>query len=301
MRRDRSSLTAIGIAIVRAIESERPAEERICYDPYARQFVSGFFFHLVRLFEKLGYAEIRGPGVMGFLTARERHIDEFLQANLAKGLEQLVILGAGLDARAYRFEQLSRGVRVFEVDHPASQRSKIARVKKVFGQLPAHVTYVAVDFNSQALGERLLESGYDESRKTLFIWQGVTQYLTPAAVDATLACIAAHSPAGSAVIFDYMYPTLLDGTIRRGEVAKMRGDPWLSQEALVFGIPEGTATEFLEQRGFTDVRDADHAVLQRTCFQGPAAKRTVAYGYAIVSAVVGPPPQRRAAANEKGP
>src|SRR5512139_3468212 len=106
MRTKQSSMTASGIAIVRAIESERPEDERICYDPYARKMVNSGLFHLVNFFEKLGYGELRGPGVMGFLAVRERYIDDYLEECLAEGIEQLVILGAGFDARAYRFEGL---------------------------------------------------------------------------------------------------------------------------------------------------------------------------------------------------
>ena len=288
MRKNQSSLTAVGIAIVRGIESEKPEDKRICYDPYARQFVHPFLYTFVRFFDRIGYSDVKGPGVMGFLTVRERHIDEHLKTCLAYGLEQLVILGAGYDARAYRFDELKNGVRVFEVDHPASQADKLSKLKQVFGSQPAHVVYVPVDFNTQSLGQRLAESGYDESLKTLFIWQGVTQYLTPQAVDDTLAFIAEHSGPGSSVIFDYMYPTLLDGTIKRGEVANMRGKRWVSGEMMTFGIPEGQVTEFLEQRGFTDVLDADYKYLHDTYFTGENAKRTVAYGYAIASAVVKP-------------
>jgi len=285
MRKNQTSMTAIGIAILRGIESEKPAGERLCYDPYARQFVNPALYRLVRFFDKIGYSERKGPGVTGFLAVRERHIDEFLQQNLAEGVQQVVILGAGLDARAYRFEAL-KSIKVFEVDHPASQASKIEKVRRVFGELPAHVTYVAVDFNTQTLAKRLPECSYDETRRTLFIWQGVTQYLTPEAVDSTLAFIASHSATGSAVVFDYMYPTLLDGTVKRGEVANMRSRRWASGEALVFGIPEGTVTEFLELRGFTDVQDADHEFLRATYLTGPNAGRTIADGYAIASAVV---------------
>jgi len=286
MRKNQSSLTAVGIAIVRGIESEKPAEVRICYDPYARQFVHPFLYKFVRFFDKIGYSEIKGPGVMGFLTVRERHIDEYLKSCLDGGLEQLVILGAGYDARAYRFEELKKGIKVFEVDHPASQGTKLEKLKQIFGSLPAHVVFVPVDFNTQRLDQRLFESGYDESLKTLFIWQGVTQYLTPAAVDSTLAFIADHSGPGSAVIFDYMYPTLLDGTIKRGEVSNMRRRRWVSGEMMTFGIPEGAVTQFLKQRGFTQVRDADAKYLHDTYFTGENAKRTVTYGYAIASAVV---------------
>jgi len=286
MRKNQTSMTAIGIAIMRGVESEKPEGERLCYDPYARKFVNGALYNLIRFFDKLGYGEKKGPGIMGFLAARERHIDEFLKEQLQAGAEQVVILGAGLDARAYHIDELKK-IRVFEVDHPASQASKMEKVNQVLGELPAHVTYVPIDFNSQTLEKRLPESGYDASRKTLFIWQGVTQYLTPAAVDSTLAFISQHSPSGSSVIFDYMYPTLLDGTIKRGEVANMRSRRWASGEMLVFGIPEGTVTAFLEQRGFTGVKDADHKFLHDAYFHGVNASRTVAYGYAIASAMVG--------------
>lgn len=288
MRKNQSSMSALGIAIVRGIESEKPEDQRICYDPYARQFVHPLLYKFVRFFDRIGYSEIKGPGVMGFLVARERHIDEYLKTCLANGLEQLVILGAGYDARAYRFEELKQGVKVFEVDHPASQATKLEKLDQIFGSRPVHVTFVPVDFNTQSLDQRLFEAGYDEGLKTLFIWQGVTQYLTPEAVDSTLECIAEHSGPGSAVIFDYMYPTLLDGTIQRGEVTNMRSKRWFSGEMMRFGIPEGTVTEFLEQRGFTQVHNADAKYLHGNYFKGENASRTVAYGYAIASAVVRP-------------
>jgi methyltransferase (TIGR00027 family) len=281
-------MTAIGIAIVRAIESEKPEAERICFDPYARHFVNGFLFHFVRFFDRLGYSEKRGPGVMGFLTVRERHIDEYLKTCLANGVQQVVILGAGYDSRAYRFEEFKRGVKVFEVDHPATQQAKLKRLEKIFGVVPSYVMYVPIDFNTQTLEQRLGECGYDKQVKTLFIWQGVTQYLTPEGVDSTLAFVVNHSASGSSIIFDYMYTSLLDGTVKHGEVSKMRRDRWLSNEVLAFGIPEGTIASFLEQRGFTQVHDADFRYLHDMYFVGVNAKRTVADGYAIVSAVVKP-------------
>jgi methyltransferase (TIGR00027 family) len=286
MRKNQTSSSAIGIAIVRAIESERPEGERVCYDPYARRMVSEALYRMVRLFERAGWGERKGPGVMGFLVARERHIDEFLLARLKDGLQQLVILGAGLDMRAQRFEALKRGVKVFEVDHPASQRAKLAKLERVFGERPAHVAYTAIDFNTQTLEERLPAEGYDPALKTLFIWQGVTQYLTPAGVDRTLAFIAGCSAPGSAVIFDYIYTAALDGTIQRGEVRHMNRRRWIFGEPLTFGIAEGAAKEFLEQRGFRDVHDADNVELHDRYFTGVSAARTVAYGYGIVSAVV---------------
>jgi methyltransferase (TIGR00027 family) len=285
VKRNRSSLTAAGIAIVRAIESEKPAGERVCFDPYARRFVSPALLYFVKLFAVLGYADWKGPGVWEFLAARERYIDDCLETCLDEGLDQLVILGAGYDARAYRFEALKTGMKVFEVDHPSTQAVKLKKLAAIFGARPAHVTYVPLDFNEQTLAERLFASGYDERRKTLFIWQGVTQYLTPAAVDDTLAFVAGHSGPGSGVIFDYMDATLLAGAPRHGEVSNMRRYRRLSGEGLVFGIPIGSIQAFLEERGFTQVQNADHVALEKAYYSGNRQRR-VADGYAIVSAVV---------------
>ncbi len=285
MRKSQSSMTAIGIAIVRGMESEKPEADRICYDPYARQLVNGALYYFVKFFDRLGYSERRGPGVMGFLTVRERHIDAYLKTCLANGVQQAVILGAGYDARAYRFEEFKRGVKVFEVDHPATQQAKLKRVRKIFGEVPAYVTYVPIDFNTQTLEQRLPECGYDESAKTLFIWQGVTPYLSLEAVESTLAFVVQHSAPDSAIIFDYMYTSLLDGSVKHGEVSQMRRNRWLSHETLAFGFPKGTITSFLEQRGFMQVLDANCRYLHDTYFTDSNAKRTVADGYAIASAV----------------
>ena len=134
---------------------------------------------------------------------------------------------------------------------------------------------------------RLLECGYNEGLKTLFIWQGVTQYLTPAAVDDTLAFVAGCSGPGSSIIFDYMDATLLRGAPRHGEVRNMRRYRGLTGEGLAFGIPIATIESFLEERGFTQVKNADHVTLE-AAYYGGSRPRRVADGYAIVSAVVRP-------------
>jgi O-methyltransferase involved in polyketide biosynthesis len=85
MRKSQSSLTAIGITIVRAIESAKPETERICYDPYARHFVNGALYHFVKFFDRLGYSERKSSGVTGFLTVRERHIGAHAQRTVADG------------------------------------------------------------------------------------------------------------------------------------------------------------------------------------------------------------------------
>jgi len=281
MRKNQSSLTAAGIAIVRAVESEKPADERICYDPYARQFIPVWMYCILGFFIKSGYAELRGPGVNGFLIARERYIDDVLRDFINQGLQQLVILGAGYDSRAYRFDLPGR-VKTFEVDHPVTQTDKLEKVQKVFGRNPEHITYVPVDFNTQTLSERLFSSGYDPGLISLFIWQGVTMYLTPEAIDTTLAFIVKSAAPGSAIVFDYVYRAVLDGIQKQSEISGMRRYRFMTGEGLTFGIPEGTAEAFLRRRGFQQVKDITTDELKAAYFTGKNASRKVAGGYGIV-------------------
>ncbi len=143
--------------------------------------------------------------MQSYILYRCRFFDDYLQKCLASGTTQVVILGAGLDSRAYRGEFPASGVKAFKVDHPATQREKIKVVKKLFGKLPEHIAYVPVDFTDETL-DQLLAFGYDPAHKTLFLWEGVTYYLKAKAVDDILTWIALHTAENSAVIFDYKYP-----------------------------------------------------------------------------------------------
>ncbi len=286
MRKNQASITAAGIAVLRAIESSKPQDERVCYDPYARQFIPGWFYWMCRIFTSTGYAELRGPGVQGFLAARERYIDDFLIDRLAGGLDQIVLLGAGYDSRPYRFEGLKQSGKVFEVDYPATQSVKIATLRQILGEIPAHVVFVDIDFNSQSLEQRLTDCGYDPVLKTLFIWQGVTYYLTPEAVDSTLAFIAHRSGTGSSIVFDYIDQSVLQGGGRHGEVSNMRRYRGLTGEGMIFGIPDGTIESFLAERGFAQVKNISSTDLHRLYFNGKRQKRKVVPGYGIVTAVV---------------
>jgi methyltransferase (TIGR00027 family) len=286
MRRNQTSLTAAGIAIARGVESEKPEGERICYDPYARQFVPGWLYTTLAFFIRSGYAARRGPGVGEFLLARERYVDDVLQEYLNKSLQQLVILGAGYDSRAYRFDRIKTQVKVFEVDHPATQADKVARVQAVFGQIPGQVTFVPVDFNTQTLEVRLPESGYDPGLKTLFIWQGVMMYLTSQAVDGTLRFVVQNSAPGNAIVFDYIYRRALKEVREHGEIRNMRRYRFMTGEGLTFGIEEGTIETFLKERGFETVRDMDVQGLKQAYFTGKNTGRKIASGYGIVVAVV---------------
>lgn len=282
---DKSSTTAQGIALLRYLETNRPADERVFEDPYAELFVGPMMKLLAKLFSNPQAMERRGRGLVGFIAARERHIDEFTKARLAEGIRQVVILGAGYDARALRIPGMEEA-RVFEVDQPATQAIKRDRLESALGHLlPKNLTLVPVDFNKQSLGKQLGKAGYDPHQQTLFIWQGVVYYITPQAVDATLKFIAERSAPGSAVIFDYSPPAYLSDTTR-GEIKRMRAMQNFTGERLAFGIPFDQIETFLTERGFTDIHNYTADDFKRLYFHGKNAERNISPGYAIVDARV---------------
>jgi methyltransferase (TIGR00027 family) len=131
------------------------------------------------------------------MIVRTRFIDEALARAVAAGAAQVVILGAGFDSHAYRCQELLAGVSVFEVDRPTTQALKRERVNAVLGSPPVNLTYVAIDFQHEDLGDVLRRHGYDRSLRTFFILEGVTMYLPEDALRGTLRFVAAHPPAAA--------------------------------------------------------------------------------------------------------
>jgi len=289
MTKRRPSFTAEIDAVIRCVETEKPADKRLCYDPLARGFIGpgltllGLLAPIKKL--ALWYLDRRHPCLFDCIVARTRYVDEYVMACIDEGVQQLVNLGAGYDSRAYRIKGLKDGnVKVFEVDLPATQKLKKERVRRMLGSLPRNVVYVSIDFNSEKLSEKLLHCGYDKDLKSLFIWEGVTPVLTAEAVDETLHFIAGNSGAGSSIIFNYILKSVVDGTCQH-EHAKVikeafnRGgilDFHASKgEGLKFGIEEGTIEEFLLERGFYQIKDISGDYYQETYFKGPNSARKV--------------------------
>ena len=223
--------------------------------------------------------------MQGYVVCRCRYFDDFLDECLRSGTSQVVILGAGLDSRAYRGRLLDERVTTFEVDHPATQADKTDRVKELLGAMPAHVSYVPIDFNEETL-DKLVAEGFDRSQKSLFIWEGVTYYLNADAVDATLRWIASNAARGSAIVFDYVRASALTARHQRGEISRMQRYRHLTGEGLVFGVGEGQVQDFLAARGFVNVVDVGAAELERLYCTGPNEGRAVADVYSIVHADV---------------
>lgn len=158
--------------------------------------------------DRLGYEMLTATATV--LVTRTVVIDDAVRA--ARN-SQLVVLGAGLDARAWRMTELS-DVAVFEVDHPASQQDKRERADGL-EPVAKSLTYVPVDFGRDALGAALAGAGHDSAVATTWVWEGVLPYLTQPEVDSTLAVVAGRSAPGSRLIATYPVPYRLSGMGRR--------------------------------------------------------------------------------------
>ena len=194
-----------------------------------------------------------------FIAARSRFSEDTLTACVGRGVRQVVVLGAGLDTFSLRNPHAGLGVRVFEVDYPATQGWKRERLKQAGLAVPASLTFAPVDFERQSLADGLKTAGFQADRPSFFQWLGVVPYLTREAVAATLDFIA-RVP-NSEVVFDYAEPIENYPAERRENVmataakAAARGEPWLS----LFDPVE--LSEMLRKRGFGIVEDLGLAEL----------------------------------------
>jgi len=268
--RNTYSRTAQSMAVLRAIEYQgRTEPQRILSDPWAWQFIPSVWWRLAAGFpltSRLVSTCIRLwiPGAQEYALVRAKFVDEGTTRLAHDGLEQLVLLGAGFDTTVFRLREELKQVRVFEVDHPATQRVKLAKL--AHQPLPVPVRFVTVDFERESFVQQLQKAGFDPRRRTLLTWLGVSYYLTPAAVNKTLGQVADLLQSGSRFIFDFVPPeaqsgAMADKALQSGlREASRLGEPFLC------GLDPNTLPNWLAQFGFRQLGCYDHAWLhQRYC------------------------------------
>ena len=167
-----------------------------------------------------------------YFAFRHRFSEERMQSALDRGVDQVVLLGAGLDSFALRHPQVPTSIHFVEIDHPDSQRWKLERIASLGLRTPG-VHYVPVDFSTQSLEKELLAAGVDARRPAFFAWLGVSQYIAEEASHQTLSLVARHA-AGSEIVFDVILPASEQPPDERAmsrasaEVSAARGEPWVS-------------------------------------------------------------------------
>jgi methyltransferase (TIGR00027 family) len=275
MKEGQASSTAEYMALFRALETTEAPSRRLFEDRFAATFLTPRL-HLIAVLSRVrpvggiirAYIDLRWPGARTSAAARTRYIDDAVKAALAEGIEQVVLLGAGFDARAYRIPAM-RAVPVFEVDHPSTSVTKRAAVQAALGSMPTLVTFISVDFNSGSWQSAMTSAGYDSRRRTLFIWEGVTNYLTGDAVDATLRWCASAA-ANSKVLFTYIHARVLDEPRAFAGTEALFATLAAAHERWTFGLDPSDLPSFLGQRGLHLEVDLGASDYRRRYFGGRA-------------------------------
>jgi methyltransferase (TIGR00027 family) len=225
-------------------------------DEYAVEMVTPFWRQVAtnRLLNRLVVDVLLRPlkPVHTVIIVRIRYAEDRLWEAIEAGVGQYVILGAGLDTFALRSGGRADRLRIYEVDHPASQDMKRRGLERIAGVVPSNLNLVPVDFETDRLDEALIAAGFDPEAPAFFSWLGVTCYLTEEAIAATIGQIAAVAAPGSSLVVDYRYPRRLVPAAGLELVKKMdrfverRGEPMLSEFS-----PEEFTTQ-MERAGFVE-------------------------------------------------
>ena len=247
------SRTALRVAMRRAAHQlfDRPL---VFEDPIAVSILGARYAEEIKR-TPLHPSRAASTSLRASIIARSRYAEDNLRRAVNAGVSQYVLLGAGLDTFAYRNPYPS--LRVFEVDHPATQAWKCELLTENRITIPTSITYVPVDFEHESLVDRLEESGFDSKTPAFFAWLGVIPYLTLSAFRATIAFIAVQA-AGSGVVFDYAQPRAVLPAMEQREFdslaarVKLAGEPFQ-----LFFTPEQMAHELSAFRSIEDIGAAE--------------------------------------------
>lgn len=242
MEMGRPSQTAFIMAALRARHYMSLEEPRVLDDNLALsliglsslddiEFIVSRFEDNLAKFGERGQVKDRINAMTMGTCSRSRLVEDRLLAATARGMKQLIILGAGLDTTAYRCQHITSGLEVFEIDYPATQAWKRERLAKAGIAIPENLTFLPCDFENQTLAEAMAAGGVRQDRMSFFAWLGVQPYLTEASVLSTLDTVATF-PSGSELVMDLL--TALEekecGDVRKGSDVLLAsiGEPWRS-------------------------------------------------------------------------
>ncbi|QTL97435.1 SAM-dependent methyltransferase [Iocasia frigidifontis] len=251
---ERASETAMITASLRAL-SNYEEEERIrsndniaeCFLPEERKTV---------LKEKREREKIKAQipkGLYEYVISRTKYIDRVLLDAVKNDTVQVVFLGAGYDSRAYRLNALLRNTKIFEVDAKPTQEYKISLLHKFGIEISKNIRYVAVNFEKDELFKKIYESGYDAQEKTLFIWEGVTFYLSERTVIKTMKKIRENTIIGSRVCFDFQTISSESDLINTG----------IKEEEIKFGIETDKIESFVSENGYAIVEHINSTDMEK--------------------------------------
>jgi methyltransferase (TIGR00027 family) len=250
----RPSETAEITCAQRAGESRRPHDRRLIDDPYAKAFVTKPLRRALvanRLVARLTLSvfDAQYPGFMAIVLLRNRWYEDLLATCVGEGITQVVMLGAGYDTTAWRLDL--GDATLFEVDAPPTQAAKREVMDSRSFQPRGSLRYVPCDFERDSLPEQLVAHGFDPDSRSLFVWYGVSFFLSPDAVAQTLRDVATLAAPGSGFVWDYLDPAVVDGTSDYKGAMKARAAVARRGEPYTFGLTAEGAEDLMRRHGFS--------------------------------------------------
>jgi methyltransferase (TIGR00027 family) len=287
MAKQTVSRTALGAAICRMIEQYQPEKIRLFDDPVAKELVGSTIKFLMQ-FSGMRNLTIQqtdavAKGIYGVEVCRTRYIDDVVQSAISQGIQQVVILGAGYDTRPYRLPK-AESIKVFEVDLPAVQDDKKKKLQKYLGRLPEHVTFIPLDFDTQTLETVFFGKSFNLAKPAVFIWEGVTQYISEEAVRQTFAFLGKSAP-GGIIVFTYVLKSIIE---RRSTIpdANHMMDVVAKQSPWIFGIEPSGIQDFLKPYHLALVADVGNSDYQEKYLKPVQRNLVVFEGERIAQASV---------------
>jgi methyltransferase (TIGR00027 family) len=269
-------------AIMQALHQTVDGDPKILIDPIAprlidpdddRQWLAPLLNHSFANRWRAGFA------------LRARYAEDCLAEGVQRGARQYVILGAGLDSFAYRQPPWASSLRIYEVDHPITQQWKRDRLRAAAIALPSNLTFVPTDFESASIPDGLRAAGFAFNTQTLCSWMGVTQYLTPDALEATFRFVLSLPPS-SEIVFSFILPQEdLSGAEAEALVIAARsaaevGEPWLARFCADELAPK------LRSMGFSQVVHLTPEEAGRRYFRGRQDGLKERHGEQLMRAIV---------------
>jgi methyltransferase (TIGR00027 family) len=270
---NKPSETALNVAICRALASHEERNEIKGPDFMAELFLPEEVKKHFQNDASIKSVIERGisKALYAYVLARTAFFDEVVKTALEHGIAQIVFLGAGYDTRAYRFHQLIKNTRIFEMDIQSTQQRKLKILADAGVPLPEQLSFVTINFKTEKIETALKKKGYNRSLQTLFIWEGVSYYLADEAIDETLRFVRDCSAPGSAICFDYITEKM--ESVHAGEPFRF----WIAQDKI---------KAFLAERGLAVKDHLDNNEMEKrylTLKDGTIVERVMAR-FALVRA-----------------
>lgn len=278
MREDSESRTAVGVAMLRAVHQLLDPGSRILDDTVIlRLLPEGTQSHIVG--EASRYQTPGARALRTHILVRSRYAEDCLEQACARGINQYVLLGAGLDTFAYRQHGWAKDLRIVEVDHPRSQDYKRSLLARAAMEMPANLSVIPLDLGTGTLTDALRTSPIDLSRPVFLSWLGVMTYLSPD-VNRRLIRELGMLPGGSEIIFTFSRKATSARSDMLATLAAGHGEPWLTRLS-----PQELEIQFREA-GFSEVHFLESAEIRQRYFQDPAITLPLPTRSSIVRAVV---------------